>query len=202
VSKLASAAPRGGRRRAPLFVAALGVAIAAAACGGGSGGAGVAGAGAPTRTGSSSSSHPHGKGSPLALAQCMRAHGVSNFPDPDTSGRIAVQASPGSGLDPTSPQFQAAQQACKAFAPPGLASGKAGANRADTLNFARCMRRHGVPDFPDPSPQGGIQITGGPGGDLDPSSPAFQSAQRACQHYLPGGGKGPRLQTNGSGGPQ
>jgi hypothetical protein len=180
------------RHRAALLVAALGVALAAAACGGGSGGTGVAQAGTPT---TGSSSHSPRKGSALAMAQCMRAHGVPDFPDPDSSGRIAIQGSPGSGLDPSSPQFQAAQQACKAFAPPGIATaGTKG--RGDLLKFSRCMRRHGLPDFPDPGSQGGgIQITGGPGGDLDPNSPVFQAAQHACQHLLPGGGRGPRLST-------
>lgn len=52
------------------------------------------------------------------------------------------------------------------------------------LTFARCMRGHGVPNFPDPSSGGGIQI--GPG--LNPQSPAFQAAQKACGKLLPAGG--------------
>jgi hypothetical protein len=186
------------RRHAALLVLALGVSVVVAACGGGSGGSGVAQAGTPTTAGSSS--HPSGKGSALAMAQCMRAHGVPDFPDPDSSGRIAIQGTPGSGLDPRSPQFQAAQQACKAFAPPGIATSGT-KSRADLLKFSRCMRSHGLADFPDPGTQGnsgGIAITGGPGGDLDPNSPVFQAAQRACQHLMPGGGRGPRFTTKPS----
>jgi hypothetical protein len=50
------------------------------------------------------------------------------------------------------------------------------------------MRDHGITDFPDPNASGGLEIKGTPG-DLDPSSPQFQSAQKACKHLLPGRGK-------------
>lgn len=59
---------------------------------------------------------------------------------------------------------------------------------ASFLRFSVCMRSHGVPDFPDPSPGGGIHLTLSPGSSLNPRSPAFQSARRSCQHLLPGGG--------------
>jgi hypothetical protein len=42
-----------------------------------------------------------------------------------------------------------------------------------TLAFARCMRAHGVPNFPNPNGQNG-QL--GPSSGIDPNSPAFQSA--------------------------
>lgn len=46
------------------------------------------------------------------------------------------------------------------------------------VNFARCMRSHGVPSFPDD-----LNFQSVPG--IDPSSPAFRTAQTACQHLLP-----------------
>jgi hypothetical protein len=58
----------------------------------------------------------------LKFAQCMRSHGVSNFPDPTTSdGKIGLRigGSPGSGLDPNSPTFQAANKACASLTPGG-----------------------------------------------------------------------------------
>lgn len=64
------------------------------------------------------------------------------------------------------------------------------------LSYSRCMRAHGVPNFPDPSTGGGgIHVTlsaggGSGGGGLDPSSPSFRAAQTTCQHLLPGGGPG------------
>jgi hypothetical protein len=48
------------------------------------------------------------------------------------------------------------------------------------LAYSRCMRSHGVPDFPDLNRQGSLVIQGSPGSDLDPNSPAFQAAQKAC----------------------
>ena len=48
----------------------------------------------------------------------------------------------------------------------------------DTLNFARCMRSHGVSNFPDD-----LNVRDVPG--INPSSPAFKSAQTACRHLLP-----------------
>ncbi len=59
------------------------------------------------------------------------------------------------------------------------------------LDFAKCMRSHGVSNFPDPSAGGaGIRIPVGPGSGINPGSPAFQSAQKSCKHLLPGGGPG------------
>jgi hypothetical protein len=48
----------------------------------------------------------------------------------------------------------------------------------DILNFARCMRSHGVSSFPDD-----LNFQNVPG--INPSSPAFRTAQAACQHLLP-----------------
>ncbi|HUA46635.1 MAG TPA: hypothetical protein VMA77_15495 [Solirubrobacteraceae bacterium] len=55
----------------------------------------------------------------LAHAQCMRQHGVPNFPDPTVSGGgggITV-SSGGPGIDPQSPAFQQAQKTCQPNAP-------------------------------------------------------------------------------------
>lgn len=51
------------------------------------------------------------------------------------------------------------------------------------IAFARCMRTHGVPNFPDPTGGGGIQIPN----DVNPFSPAFKAAQTACAKLMPGG---------------
>jgi hypothetical protein len=56
----------------------------------------------------------------LKHSQCMRAHGEPNFPDPVTSGGgISITISKGEGIDPDSPQFQAAQKICQKDAPLG-----------------------------------------------------------------------------------
>jgi hypothetical protein len=54
----------------------------------------------------------------LRYAACMRAHGITNFPDPEVANnRISLSFGAGSGVDPGSPQFQSAQQACKRLMP-------------------------------------------------------------------------------------
>jgi hypothetical protein len=60
---------------------------------------------------------------------------------------------------------------------------------AAALAYSRCMRAHGVPNFPDPTQAGGgIQISGSQSG-MSPQSPAFESAQQSCRRLLPGGGE-------------
>jgi hypothetical protein len=46
----------------------------------------------------------------VRFADCMRAHGISNFPDPGTGGGVQINAAP--GMNPASPAFGAAQKAC------------------------------------------------------------------------------------------
>ena len=79
---------------------------------------------------------------------------------------------------------------------PGTTTGSGsstGSKSADPAAFSACMRKHGVPNFPDPNSQGQLVIQGGAG--LNPRSPQFQSAQRACRKLLPNGGKpDPRAQ--------
>lgn len=57
---------------------------------------------------------------------------------------------------------------------------------AHMMQFAACMRSHGVPNFPDPNAQGVISMNSSSG--LDPGSPQFQQAQRSCAKDLPNGG--------------
>lgn len=127
----------------------------------------------------------------LAFAQCMRSHGVSNFPDP-TGGKfnLRVQRTPGStnvnGVEVNGPAFRSAMNACKADLPNG---GKpqppSASQRAAALKFAQCMRSHGVTNFPDPQVSGnGVLLKGGGASPLDLNSPAVKSAQQACQPLI------------------
>ena len=95
------------------------------------------------------------------------------------------------GLNVNSPQFVAALQACKALvvAPPVDQAAQI-VKRAEAV--AQCMRKHGVPNFPDPqiSTNGNevkvaMRVTPGITGN-----PNFQSAQKACNKLLPNGGSG------------
>jgi hypothetical protein len=49
----------------------------------------------------------------LKYAQCMRAHGVSKFPDPKAGGAFSLGTK--AGVDPNTPQFKAAEQTCQKF---------------------------------------------------------------------------------------
>lgn len=81
--------------------------------------------------------------------------------------------------------------ACGSASPTDSGSGlTANSKKAGALAFAKCMRSHGVANFPDPQVTGNsIQILG-PNSGINVRSPAFQSAQTSCKHLLPGGGPG------------
>jgi hypothetical protein len=120
----------------------------------------------------------------------MRSHGVSNFPDP-TGGelRLQVQKTPNStsvnGVEVNGPAFQSAMQACHSDLPNGghPSAAQTAKAKAQALAMSRCMRSHGVPNFPDPqfetAPGGGFGIRIG-GAGSNPNSPAFKAAQKAC----------------------
>jgi hypothetical protein len=179
------------------------VALLAAACGSApsspsvAGGSDTTAAPPPSDSGTDNSTGGGGPGFTMKtqnaekFAQCMRKHGVPNFPDPGSGGSIAIGGR-GSGIDPNSPAFKSAMQACRSLLPKGHApSAQEQAKiQAQALAFARCMRAHGVPSFPDPqfsSSGSGFRVQiGGKGSGLDPNSPAFKSAQKACASKLPG----------------
>lgn len=159
-------------RRAALLTVTAGLVLLTAACGsspsssapdGGSGGA----SSGPAR-------------SLLAYAQCVRAHGVPSFPDPNASGQL-----PASTKSLVSdPHFTAANNACRHLVKGG-SSTQFAADTRHYVQFARCMRAHGVPSFPDPStdPDGSpvfnLQHSG-----ISPQSPQVQSAALGCMHSL------------------
>ncbi|GIE96619.1 hypothetical protein [Paractinoplanes rishiriensis] len=123
----------------------------------------------------------------MKYSQCMRDNGVPSFPDP-VDGRLQIQIRKGSDLDPDSEAFQKAQETCKPYAPAGLGEQQAnGAQQAQMLKFVACMRENGVPNMPDPQPDGRMLIGGPDGGGVDPESPAFQDAQAKCRDQMPAG---------------
>ena len=145
-----------------------GLALSLGACG-------SSGNNASASSSSSSSSSGGGTG-PVAFAQCMRSHGVTNFPDPQ-GGRFLM-----SGAVQRNPNFQPAVQACQHVLGPGGIGGGSGARTSQLLAFAHCMQTHGVPKFPDPTSQGALSLPQG----VDPNSPAFQHALAACRSKAPG----------------
>jgi hypothetical protein len=124
----------------------------------------------------------------LKYAQCMRAHGLPEFPDPINGGFEINNTTPRSDLDPSSPKFIAADSACQALSPEGRAAGGTvdPQLQAKALAYAACIRSHGVPSYPDPVFVGGsIRETVRAGSGSDPNSPQFIAAQSACQSLEP-----------------
>jgi len=186
--------------RASVFAAVAGLALWTTACSSGPATPRVATLTAAASTGASSA--PAGAAATpdaAKYAQCMRAHGVPDFPDP-VNGGFQIAATPGSDLDPSSPQFVAADAACKALSPEAQAANGAvdPQAQAEALKYSACMRSHGVPSFPDPVFIGGsIRLTVRAGTGADPNSPQFIAAQQACASLQPLG-RGNQA-SNGSG---
>jgi hypothetical protein len=82
----------------------------------------------------------------VKFAECIRAHGVSDFPDPDPKNQFQY------GISVSPAVWTKAVSACKDLQPPGTLSGKRSPRQQSTaLKFAQCMRDNGVKDFPDPA---------------------------------------------------
>jgi hypothetical protein len=115
------------------------------------------GSSAPVGTGSSGSAHEKA----VRFAECMRANGVSQFPDPSASGNLTIdQVANESKLDTNSPAWQQAIGACKELEPAGFTGSKRSDQQQQAgLEFAQCIRENGVPDFPDPTPNGPLVDT-------------------------------------------
>jgi len=174
-------------------VALASAALLLSACGGHSANPGVAhvsSAGSSAAAGPASSSP---EAAALAFAGCMRANGVPDFPDPKAGGGFLFHT--GAGVDPSSPAFSFAQRKCGKLLPPGPGSGAPPSARtlAHFLTVARCMRLHGVPEFPDPrttaptNPRAALGTRGGVISvfeGIDEQSPQFTRAAAACAFPL------------------
>jgi hypothetical protein len=172
------------RQAGPVAFALVGAAVLAAGCSSGSSGPGVAGASASASPSSASAS---GTGMALEYAACMRSHGVPKFPDPTVqNGAVGFNITPADGIDPSSPQYKSAIQACSGLRGGGASSSGSNANLAKELKFAQCMRSHGVPDFPDPNKNGGFSGSS----TINPQSATFQNAQATCVQLSGLGGPG------------
>jgi hypothetical protein len=133
----------------------------------------------------------------------MRSNGVPNFPDPNAGGGFLFHGS--AGMNPSSPAFKAAQANCHKLLPgggppgPGSMTNPSPQTLAKFLRIARCMRQHGVYDFPDPRTSVPSNPFGSGGGGvisdiegvilvfpstIDQQSPEFTRAAAACAFPL------------------
>jgi hypothetical protein len=106
----------------------------------------------------------------------MRSHGDPSFPDPDNAGGFVMTPANHSQLSGNSP----ARQACKSLIPQKgepLTPAQQEQQQRRQLVFAACMRRHGIPNFPDGwSGNVGQLIAAG----IDPNSPQLNAALKTC----------------------
>ena len=162
----------------------LGLSLLAAGCGG-SPSPGVAAVGTDTtpaistitaNDSASSGSSTQLEGM-LAFARCMRAHGVQNFPDPDSQGSFPPLTQQALGVSKQT--SLTAQQACKDLLPGGGSATPQ--QRRQKLAFgvkvAQCLRAHGYPNVPDPTGLGSQALPPG----IDTNSPQFQTIETACE---------------------
>ncbi len=123
--------------------------------------------------------------SALAFARCMRSHGVPNWPDPNSGGFFDKSKLQGLGL--TIARARALEQGpCDVPLPSHQQYAITPADQVDYREGAACMRRHGFPDFPDPSFQNGNVELNIPS-STNTSSAQFESAEATCQKLIPAG---------------
>jgi hypothetical protein len=116
------------------------------------------------------------------LVRCARANGMPKLPDPqiDSNGRANF---PNGTPEPPASVRRACQSIYDRL--PASARDDAARPPADMqalLRYARCMREHGVADFPDPDAAGNFRAQAG---SADPKSPSFQRAMQACRQLDP-----------------
>ena len=125
----------------------------------------------------------------LAFSHCMRSRGVSNYPDPNSGGQLVKETPQQLGV--SSSELQTAQRGCIHLLPGGGQPTRAELQQSwhDFLTFARCMRRHGVPNWPDPTrypqhperPTIDLQSVG-----IDPHSHQVNAKIHDCETLLHG----------------
>ena len=140
----------------------------------------------------------------IAYSQCMRSHGVRDFPDPNGQGQIQLQSSvsvqngrtttTGGDLNPSAPAFRSAERACGSLSSIGnVTPAREQQQFVKALKAARCMRANGVPNFPDSKlVAGSISMSFN---NVNPRSPAFHQAAQKC------GGIAARIASHIGGGP-
>jgi len=141
--------------------------------------------------------------SALAFSACMRSNGVPNYPDADTSGQLPKTSAELLGVSTS--RYDAAQRDCRHLlptggslhqreeqcieyggpCPPALLQEMLTADR----KFAQCMRSHGWPNFPDPTPQSDgpvFNITAAGISDAESHTHRFEATSDVCERLAGG----------------
>jgi hypothetical protein len=161
--------------RLPIAAAAIAAATVIAACGSNS---------PSTRSASNAGGHAteaqirHGEQDAVSFADCMRSHAVPNFPDSPYEQKQVLGSS-----SAQAPALLSAEAACSHLLAHGGQSQSPPHSQlqiAAMLAFARCLRSHGFPNFPDPTSSGEVthQMLATAGIDLH--QPTVLQAADAC----------------------
>jgi hypothetical protein len=153
----------------------LAIALVAVSCA-------VAGCGGGAKSNSSTASVGNSKQAAqyshaLAFAKCMRAHNVSNFPDPKDPGGFSGSAL--AAVNSLAPAFVSAAGTCDKKLPNEGQPTAAEFEQAmvNGVKFAKCMRRHHV-NFPDPGIQDGqmtLDLS-----NVNTNAPAYTRVSKIC----------------------
>lgn len=147
-----------------VIAAALLLAALLAGCGGSAGG------GAQP---SSALSQDHTFQETLKAAVCMRANGVPNYPDPKlVNGIVRLSFLP--GVNPTTPAVQRGAKKC------GYQNELRAEETQSRIAFVRCVRTHGVRNFPYPTADGGVSVEMVEARGINPQSPAVARVVSEC----------------------
>ena len=154
--------------------------------------AALAGCGTPAGSQATTTTTPDAAAIWREVVQCLRDNGMPNLPDPqiDADGQPHF---PGGDPGDAPPR---AERACRPIYDrlPASARGRGGQEGGEAsrppadipalLRFARCMREHGVPDWPDPKADGTFPLVGSPL-EREGKSPRILEGARACARFNP-----------------
>jgi hypothetical protein len=165
---------RGPLRRAGVLAVTAGI-VMLAACGG-----------SPSSASDPGASSQYQQN--LAFTQCMRSHGLPDFPDPNANGH-GFGNQQQQRLQESNPRLGTAYNHCRHLLPstPSSSRKKVIPSPAQLVRFSQCMRSHGVPDYPDPNPSVSIRTELAQLG-INPNSPPFQATLQTCDRLVPLGG--------------
>jgi hypothetical protein len=162
-----------------LAAAAGALAVIAAGCGSGGSSSSVGTGGSSTTASTSRQT------AALAFAHCMRSHGIPNWPDPTSDGGFDKSKLRQLPVPPS--RIRAIEDAHCNIAIPGPQQYTiTPADRVDYFKGAQCMRRHGFPDFPDPT-FGNNTVTFNTPSNIDTNSPQARAAVAICSKLIPPG---------------